>query len=110
MNQIECKQRMSQVVKNAEEQNEIKSLPELVEIINGKLLKLDLYSEHFCGEASLIEIALIRINREDSIRASSLHFDTVEPTIASDIQDCLALQVIRDGVSEPTPLQTWIIS
>lgn len=108
-NQIESKQRMAQVVEDAQEQHEIKMLAKLSHLVYGHQVKGDVEIEHFGGETCLLEIVVIVIDAEHAAGSAQFHLDGVKPAIAPDVENRHAGQVLRKGVFEPLPFSSRIV-
>src|SRR5947209_6160390 len=110
VNQVKREQRVPQVVEDPEEQNDIKLLTKRGHIINGELAKLDPGAAHLRRKPGLRQVNLVEINRHDALGAAPFHFDGIEPAVAPDIQDRLALEIGRYYVSKALPLVARVVS
>src|ERR1051326_2977035 len=108
--EIERQERVSQMVKDPEEQHEVEALAECADVIDRELREFDIEAAHLSREARLPEIALVVIDREHARRAAPLHFQRIEPGIAADIEDGLAGEVGRDRIREMPPLYRRIVT
>src|SRR5947209_10344237 len=64
VDQIECQQRVPQVIENAHENDKIKSLAELTYVVDGHVAELDIKVAYFSCEASLREIFFPAVEAE----------------------------------------------
>src|SRR5437868_1327860 len=110
VNQVECEQRMAQMVQHSKKQNDIELLAELLHVVNGEFAKFDFAAERFRGKFCLGQISVVEIDRHHAVGAASFHFDAVEPAIATDVQHCLTAQIRRNRILKSLPLYAWIIA
>src|SRR4051794_28157056 len=66
VDEVEGKQRMTQVIENAEKEDDVESLPERSDIVDGELAELDVELLHPGGKARLIEIGLVAVDAENA--------------------------------------------
>src|SRR5215216_4013764 len=101
---------MSQMIKHAHEDHEIEFFTELPDVISRHLAEFDLETIDVGRESGLGQVFIVGIEAEHALRAPALHFHGVEARIAADIENGLALQIVRDDASKTTPFDLRIIA
>src|SRR4051812_35487863 len=101
---------MSQMIEHAHKDDEVKFLADLGKVINRQLAEFYFCIAYLGSELSLREIAIVTIDRDDTIRAASFHFYRIKSSVAADIQHGLARQVTRYRISESAKLVLRIIA
>src|SRR3954466_9341990 len=101
---------MSQVIKHAHEQDYVEALAERCDLIDGQIAELDVAATNLAGKASLRQILLIRINPEHACGAAGLHFNGIEPRVATNVENSVSPQVARNRMREAAPLQRRVIT
>src|ERR1043165_5759005 len=108
--EIERQERVSQMVKDPEEQHEVEAFAERADVIDRELREFDIEAAHLSREARLLEIALVVIDREHARRAAPFHFQRIEPRVAADIEDAFAREIGWDRIREMPPLHCRIVT
>src|SRR3981189_1179501 len=110
VNKVKREQGVSQMIKHAHEDHEIELFAELPEVVGRHLAEFDLETTDVGSESGLSQIFLVGIQAEHAVRTGALHFHGVEARIAADVENGLALQVVRDDASKTTPFDLRIIA
>src|SRR4051812_25624868 len=101
--EIQREQRMAQMVEHAHEDHEVKPLAQRAYIVHVELREFDVVkAQRFTRQSCLSEITLVTVNAEDAIRAAALHFDRIKAGVAADIENALAVEIIRQMRREAT--------
>src|SRR5215216_953036 len=101
---------MSQVIKHAHKQHEIKLFFEFRNAIDGKIPKLNLHSIHFRSKPRLVQVFLISVNSDYAFSAALLHLDRIKTCVATNIEDRFSRQVIGNGMSKALPFDLRVVS
>ena len=84
--------------------------PERADVVDRKLAELEFDPAHLGGKAGLVQVVLIRIDRDHALGAAPLHLDRVESGIAADVEDGPAAQICGQRIGETAPLHRWVIT
>src|SRR5919198_2179434 len=103
MNQVEGQQGMTQVVQDAHEQHEIEGFTELGHVVYRELMQFELHPADLGRKARLRQIQGLAINPYHACSATPFHLNSVEPAIAANIEDRLAVQVGWQGIGKTLP-------
>lgn len=108
--EIERKQRVTQVVQHAHQQDDIEPLSEFGDVIDGQLSKLDVHRADLGREAGLREIAVTGVESDNLSRPAPLHLDRVEAGVATDIEHGLAAEVPRHTGRDMPPENRGVVA
>src|SRR5262249_45070812 len=104
LDQIECKQRMAQVIKDTHEHHEIEPLTEKADLVDTHPTQFDFDTADLGGKSCLGQIGLVGVDTQHPLGAAPLHLDGVEPCIATHVEHRFSREVLWDRLSEVTPL------
>ena len=103
-------QRISQVIEHAHEEDVVELPDNVLNFVHRALLELHLKIECAGGEACLLQIALVDIDSQHSLRAAPLHFDGIKTPVAADIEHLSARKILRNCLGQVLPLYVGKIS
>src|SRR5215218_3117463 len=98
------------MIKHAHEDHEVELFAELPDVIGRHLAEFDLETVDVGCEFGLREVFFVGIKAEHALGAPTLHFHGVEACIAADVENGLALQIVRDDISETTPFDPRVVA
>src|SRR3989440_10071336 len=110
VDQIQREQRMPQMIKDPEKQNDIELLAKLVHVIDREFSKFDVQPERVGCEMCLRQISLVEINAKHAIGSAPFHLNAVEAAVATDIEYAVTSQIGGNRVLESFPLHAWEIA
>src|SRR5215208_767893 len=110
VNEIEREQRMAQMIKNSEKQDDVESFVEFVNVVDREFSKVDITPKRAGSETRLRKIAVIEIDGDDAVCAAAFHFDAVKSGVATDVEDCFATQIRRNGKLKSFPFYARVIA
>src|SRR5690606_34190231 len=93
---VQCKEQVTQAIKDTHEEHEIKRLVQCANVVNGQLPELDGGAGDLCCKSGLSQIGFVEINAQNAISAAPLHFDRIETSVTADIQHRLAGEIHRN--------------
>jgi len=109
VDEVDRQQGMSQMIKHAHEDHEIELFAKLPDIVGRHLAEFDLETGDFGCKFRLRQVFIVGIKAEHALRTPALHFHGVEAGIAADVENGLALQIIRDDAGETAPLDLRVV-
>src|SRR5438045_7593046 len=103
VDQIQREQRMPQMIKDPEKQNDIELLAKLVHVIDREFSKFDVQRERVGCEMCLRQIPLAEINAKHAISSAPFHLNAIEASVATDIEYAFTSQICRNRLLESFP-------
>ena len=98
------------MIQDAHEQHEIEGFAELGHVVHRQLVQFELHAADLGRKACLRQIQGLAINPHHALSATAFHLNRVEPAIAANIEDRLAVQVGWQGIGKALPFHPWIIA
>ena len=109
VNQIKRQERMTQVIHDSHEEDEVEFLAKGGHVPDRHAEKLKIRAFHLSGKASLLEVALIGVDAENPLCSTALHFKAIKTGVAADVEDRLSRD-IGERIAYPVELDLRIVA